>query len=691
MNRKSYKSPKDVGLVGRAGKSRRSDKEDLASRVLPEPFTKASIIFSALLAVVIFSVYAQVLEFEFLVCDDDVYVTKNANVLEGLTWRGVVWAFSGPHAGNYHPLTWLSHMLDVQLFGTNPAGHHAVNVLFHAATSVLLFWALRQIAGSFWPPLLVAFVFALHPLRVESVAWVAERKDVLSAFFGILTLLFYGWYARCQSWRACLPYVGMLLAFGCGLLSKSMIVTLPCVLMLVDYWPCRRLELGSIDNSKAETRYPPRRWYFLLAEKIPLGAIALWFCHKAIQGQSAFGALNSLEAISMQGRMLNALVSFVAYITDTLCPTRLAIFYPHPIVLEKRIPYELYFQAVLAGMVLLAITLPALFFWRRRPYWLVGWCWYLGTLMPVIGIVQVGTQARADRYTYLPSISLYILFVWGGSEIFHRWNRPKIPAAVLTSLILVGLPAVTWFQVSHWKDSLTLFEHAKRVTDENYFACNHIGVAYQQLKKPEQAKLAFEESIRIMKDYDFGNNNLGIYYADKGDTRKAQSHFERAVRTNPQYVDALSNLGVIYTRQNRFEEAEKLQLQSLKIAPDRANSHFNLGVVYIKQKRWKQAVASYQRALELNPDLRSAHLPLGIAYFNLERGDLAEDHLEQARAAAPDDLTPLLGLGELYLHQKDFDRAEGYFVKVLRLDPANVAAQKYLQQVRRLQAAQQGR
>ena len=688
MNQKSNKPPKDV--VGRARKARPSTKENLVSRVLPEPFSNASIIFSVLLAIVIFSVYAQVLEFEFLVCDDDVYVTKNAVVLEGLTWRGVVWAFSGPHAGNYHPLTWLSHMLDVQLFGTNPGGHHAVNVLLHAATSVVLFWALRQIAGSFWPPLVVAFLFALHPLRVESVAWVAERKDVLSAFFGILTLLFYAWYARCQGWRACWPYVGMLLAFGCGLFSKSMIVTLPCVLMLLDYWPCQRFGPGSTDNSESETRHPPRRWYFLLAEKIPLGMIAVWFCHKAIQGQSAFGALNSLEAIPMQGRMLNALVSFVAYIQDTLCPTRLAIFYPHPIVLEKRIPYELYLQAVVAGMVLLAITLPALFFWRRRPYWLVGWCWYLGTLMPVIGIVQVGTQARADRYTYLPSIGLYILFVWGGSELCQRWNRSKIPAVILTSLILTGLSAATWFQASYWRDSLTLFEHAKRVTDRNYFACNHIGVAYEQLKKPEQARLAFEESIRIMKDYDFGNNNLGIYYADKGDVKRAQSHFERAILTNPRYVDALSNLGVIYARQGRLEEAEKMQLQALEIVPNRANSYFNLGVVYIKQKRWKDAVACYQRALQLNPGLTASHLSLGIAYFNLERGDLAEEHLEQATVAAPDDPVPLLGLGELYLHQKDFDRAEQYFVKVLQLDPRNVAAQKYLQEVRHLRATQQG-
>jgi len=639
-------------------------------------------------------VYAQVRSHEFLVCDDDMYVTDNPIIRLGLTWKGFLWAFEKPHVGNYHPLTWLSHMSDVECFGLAPGPHHLVNVVLHAATSIMLLMVLRFMTGRFWPPVIAAFLFALHPLRVESVAWVAERKDVLCGLFWMATMLSYVWYVQATHSPPSLTtsrirtylvtgsrYLLVVFFFTCALLSKSMAVTLPCVLFLCDFWPLAR-------QTPAEKRHDSlftNAWRTgkLLLEKVPLLLIAAWTCWMTVQGQSSAGAVNTLEAIPMDSRITNALVTYVAYLVKTMAPGGLSIFYPHFYVLDQELPSGLVIQAVLAGIFLSGITITAFATARRWPFFLVGWLWYLGTLVPVIGLVQVGTQSMADRYTYLPSIGICIIVVWGLCELTEKTSQRHLSNAMVSVAVILALTLLSWQYTQRWKNNFDLFEHAVRVTDRNYFAYNHIGLAYDAIQDSEQARKAFERAIELNPNYDFAHNNLAVFFARTSNFERALQHLTIAVGVNPHYVDAHSNLAVTYEMLGQFEKAEQYQLKAIELQPDRADSHFNLGIVYQKIKRWEQAAACFETAIRLNPSHARAYHSLGLMQYELREEEQAVESLRRAIHIDPNYPQALNALGLLYQEQQDWAQAKQYFEESLRIQPDQPQIQQLWRDIKR--------
>ncbi len=418
-------------------------------------------------------VYWQVGDHEFINYDDNVYITDNAQVQKGLTSKGIIWAFTTSHTGNWHPLTWISHMLDCELYGLNPRGHHLTNVLLHMANAILLFVVLRWMTGAIWRSGLVAALFALHPLHVESVAWAAERKDVLSTFFWLLTMVAYVHYVNRPGGKR---YLLVLVTFFLGLMAKPMLVTLPFVLLLLDYWPLNRFKpravTGSVEDqslgfqSSGDDKLPILK---AVMEKTPLFLMSLFSCVVTVMAQQEAGAISTLEIVPFKLRIANGLVSFVAYMGKMIWPQDLAVFYPHPIS-DLQI-----WKPVAAGLFLLIVSTVALWVAQRCRYVLVGWLWYLGTLVPVIGLVQVGEQAMADRYTYVPLIGLFIVVVWGFADLVKGWRSRRWVVSVSAAVMVLALMAGSWLQVAHWKSSVKLFKHALDATSNNYVAHYNLG------------------------------------------------------------------------------------------------------------------------------------------------------------------------------------------------------------------------
>ena len=429
---------------------------------------RGTIIYPLLIAVTL-AAFWQVRDHEFVHYDDDKYVMENPHVPTGLTRESIKWAFTATHASNWHPLTWLSHMLDCQLYGLNPRGHHVSSLLFHAANTVLLFLVLRRMTGALWKSAFVAALFAIHPLHVESVAWVAERKDVLSTLFWMLTMLAYLRYVEKPTIQRYLP---VLMLFALGLMAKPMLVTLPFVLLLMDYWP-----LGRLDNGLSVTRDRLKRYWGLVREKLPLFALTAISCVVTFLVQRHGGAMPDLEWLPLDVRIANALVSYAKYIGKMLLPRHLAVLYPYP---SGTLPLW-----QLAGAVFLLMYVSVMVFRSRQryPYLAVGWAWYVGTLVPTIGIVQVGKQALADRYTYVPLIGLFIIIAWGVPDLVARWcvvsswRRRRILLAVSATASILALMTCTWFQVGRWRDRISLYTHALRVTSNNATIHNNLGNA----------------------------------------------------------------------------------------------------------------------------------------------------------------------------------------------------------------------
>lgn len=473
-------------------------------------------------------VFWQVQDHDFVNYDDNLYVTQNRHVQAGLTGEGVIWAFTSMHASNWHPLTWLSHMLDCEIYGLDPKGHHVTNLLLHAANTALLFLVLRWMTGALWRPACVAALFALHPLHVESVAWVAERKDVLSTFFWILTMFAYTWYVKGSSHGR---YLLVLLAFALGLMAKSMLVTLPFVLLLLDYWPLRRLSM-----SVSATNDNRIGLWNVIREKLPLLTLTAGSCLVTFLAQRIGPAVQSLSQISLQARISNALVSYVKYIGKMIWPSRLAIFYPHPL---NSLPV---WQIAGATLLLLCITILILQKTGRYPYLTVGWLWFLGTLVPVVGIVQVGGQAMADRYTYVPLIGLFICITWAISSLVAEWSHQKVVVSILVVVAFSALATRTWFQLRHWENSIALSKHALDVTANNYLAHNNLGVELVGQRKYEEAIDHYYEALRIQPGYAEAHNNLGVALAYSGRLQEAIEHIFTALRIRPEYADAHQNL-----------------------------------------------------------------------------------------------------------------------------------------------------
>jgi Flp pilus assembly protein TadD len=563
------------------------------------------------LVVSILGVYWQVKNHQFVNYDDNVYISDNPQVQSGFTSKTLSWAFTTTQAGNWHPLTWFSHMMDYRLFGLNPRGHHLSSVLLHILNSILLFLLLRWATSVIWPSALVASLFALHPLHVESVAWVAERKDVLSTFFSFLTILAYINYAKLPKKR---NYLLVLLLFALGLMAKPMLVTLPFVLLLLDYWPLNRFqsrrEYGSGDNKTDKSSEPsseklqPLR---LIGEKLPMFILSGISCVVTLWAQEKAGALSGLEIVPVKWRIANAILSSVYYMGKMIWPRGLAVFYPHP---EDSLPI---WQAVLAGFFLLMVSIVVIRMAARYKYGVVGWLWYLGTLVPVIGLVQVGEQAMADRYTYVPLIGLFIIIAWGLADLGKESRRRRNLLIVSVISLLLVLALCSWQQARLWKNSVGLFEHTLEVTTDNYVAHYTLGNALALQGNLVGAMVHYNEALRIKPNHAEVHNNLGNALALQGNLPEAVAHYKESLRIAPRQGKTHRNLGVALDRQGKYEEAMRHYLEALRLNPQDAQSHNNIGVTLAEQGKLEEAIAHFSEAVKINPNFTEAQR-------NLENG-----------------------------------------------------------------------
>lgn len=687
--------------------------------------------------------FGQTLGHDFVQYDDQSYVLDNPQVRRGLSMEGIVWAFTRSHVANWHPLTWLSHMADVQLHGLNPRGHHATNLLLHAVNTVLLFAALRWLttpwqqtetqatyAGKAKSPqekkpkrgalsdglaatdvetlwsrgaaALVAALFAVHPLHVESVAWIAERKDLLSTFFGLLALVAYRWYVAAPSIAR---YACIVACLAGSLMSKAMLVTLPAVLLLLDYWPLRRLVPGPAFFTEA------RR---LLVEKLPLLALVVVSSVVTLLSQRTEGAMQELARFPLIDRIANAVVAYAAYLVKAAWPVDLTCFYPHP---GRDLLSQPAFvgQLAAASVLLLAISAFVWFHRRSRPYLIVGWLWYLGTLVPVIGLVQVGEQAYADRYTYVPLIGIFVLVVWGARDLCRGLRlSPALPIAA-AACVVATCTVLTWQQVQVWQNSLTLFAHNAKVRPDSYVA--HWGLARALIEKGriEDALHHAQRSLQLRPNHPFSHRAFGGVEAARGNWAAAQSHFERALAIRPDDAESLTARGVSFAQQGqteraiedfqralevnpsleaarlewvrtlitagRLDEARQSLGPALQQHPDEAEWHALQGMLLVRQGDHAAAVDSYRRATKLAPNTVEYALRLASALTSAGRIDEAADLYAELQMRHPESLAAALGRASILSRQNRLAEAAAAYEQALSLRPDRAATHVALAQV----------
>jgi protein O-mannosyl-transferase len=523
------------------------------------------------LAVLTLLVFGQTLWHDFINYDDPHYVYENTKITGGLSISGIAWAFSHIHSLNWHPLTTISHMLDCQLYGLKAGWHHFTNVLLHTLAAMLLFLALQQMTGAVWRSAFVAAVFAIHPLRVESVAWIAERKDVLSGVFFMLTLLAYVNYVRSPRVRG---YLVVVFLFACGLMSKPMLVTLPFVLLLLDYWPLDRIK-GQL--------------WKRVAEKIPL--IALSAVSSVITFLVQKGAVGQTEELPIFERINNAVVSYVLYIWQMLWPVNLAVFYPHP---ENRLPL---WEIVCCLLVLMCITVAAIVMRKQRPYLLTGWLWYLGMLVPVIGLVQVGWQGRADRYTYLPQIGLYIAATWGVANLTALHKHRRATLSTVAVLVIAALSSCAWVQTSYWRNSETLFRHALAVTTNNDVAENNLGIVFLGQGKLDEAISLLQSAIDLRSDNSPAHENLAKALLQKGQVADALVHYRKLLDLQPDNMEVHNIVGTVLVQQGRVREGAEEWEKVLSVDADNGNAMSNLAWVFATSP--DQSIRNGAKAVQL--------------------------------------------------------------------------------------------
>jgi protein O-mannosyl-transferase len=560
------------------------------------------------LALVTLGVFWHAVANGFVNVDDHRYVFENPYVQDGLTAASVCWAFTTFETSNWHPLTWLSLEADAQLSGTGPRGFHRTNVLLHAANAVLLFVALRCLTGRVWPAGLVAALFALHPLHVESVAWVSERKDVLSTFFWMLALIAYAWYVRRPGWRR---YFAVVTALVLGLLAKPMLVSLPFVLLLLDYWPLRRSGM--------------RR---LVWEKAPLFVVAAASCVVTYYAQS-HGAIQSFSDFSLAARAANAVVAYATYLRKMVWPHDLAAFYPHP---RDGLPP---WQIAAAAVLLAAISGCVLALARRQPYLLVGWLWYLGTLVPVIGLVQVGVQGMADRYTYVPLIGCFLMVAWGLADL-AVWGRSQIALPALGGVALIGCAVLSWLQVTYWRNSIRLWEHTLQVTTRNAFAHQNLGAAFVEEGKEAEAMRQFEACLQADPRNGSAHHSLGVLLANAGRGEEAIQHLQTAIELIPRYWMAHTSLGALLARQGKLEEADQQFARACQINPNNPEAYDQWGTVLVRLGRLDEAVTRYRRAIQLAPEVVQYHCDLALALHRQGNRGAADLQYQEALRLDPD-------------------------------------------------------
>jgi tetratricopeptide (TPR) repeat protein len=580
---------------------------------------------------------------DFIKFDDGPYVYENAYVQSGLNWNSIGKAFSSELAekgGFWHPLTWLSLMLDYQIFGLKPFGYHLTNLLFHVISTILLFLVFHRMTKTLWPSAFVAALFAIHPLHVESVAWIAERKDVLSTFFFVLTMGAYSYYVDHPGLRR---YFLVLLFFVLGLMAKAMLVTLPFVLLLLDYWPLQRFQeikpdpkvqpevskLLTSDKQKKKSKKkqaiketlevkkpadPEYKWsliYPLLWEKVPLFVLTILFSIITYIAEQKAGAVHS-EVFPMGVRIGNAFISYIVYIGKMIWPNNLAVFYPYPM---GWIPWQ-----VLGSVFLLtAITVAVFKMSKRFAYLATGWLWYAGTLVPVIGLVKIGGFVRADRYTYIPLIGLFIMVAWGVPDLLKKWKYRKQILLTSSALIILCLSIITWTQVGYWQNSITLFNHTLNVTDYNWLIYYNRGFIYASLGNDRQAIEDYGRAIESRPGYADAYYNRGLSYVGLGNYRQAIEDYGRAIESRPGYADAYYNRGNVYAGLGNYKQAIEDYGRAIEIKPAYAEAYNNRGNAYNGLGNYRQAIEDYGRAIEIKPAYTEAYFNRGVDY--LTHGD----------------------------------------------------------------------
>lgn len=518
------------------------------------------------LVIIILAVYMKAGNHQFLDFDDRDYVTNNSHVASGITYDNIIWAFTSVDKSNWHPITWLSHMADVQLYGMNPRGHHLTNVVIHTASSVLLLLLLFRLTGALWQSSFVAFLFALHPLHVESVAWVAERKDVLSAFFWFFTLLLYAAYVARPKPAL---YLFALFSFVLGLMSKPMLVTLPVVMLLIDFWPLHRWQHEKL-------RPISGRALAIIKEKIPFFACSILSSIITIYAQYHGGAMSSLDEMPYQVRVENALISYVKYIGKTLWPHDLAVFYPPSAFSLWQVINSLLFLSIVTTIVIRAM--------RRYPYLLVGWFWFLVTLVPVIGLIQVGGQSMADRYSYIPVIGLFIMVAWGIPDLTVGMKHRQSILSMLAGVVIIVFSAQTWRQLGYWHDNISLFRHTIQVTTDNYIIHNNLGGALAENGDLDAAILEYQEALRINPNDVKTHNNLGIALGKKGAFDAAIKEFQASLRINPTDGEIHNNLGFTLFNKGSMDAAIHEYQEALRLNPNDTKAYYNLEMAQAKMK-----------------------------------------------------------------------------------------------------------
>jgi len=665
---------------------------------------KYTYIIIVLLILVSFIAFGRIPGNDFVNYDDDILITENSHIQTGINAESIKWAFTNSSVEYWHPLAWLSIMLDWRLFGANASGHHLESLLWHLGSAILLFLFLSKATGALWPSAFAAALFALHPLRVESVAWAAERKDVLSVFFGMATLYAYAYYVEKPQIS---KYFICLILFVLSLMSKLTLVTLPCVLLLLDYWPLGRWQKASTPDSvpvlvdkgtgkkksiklKAESSVDKKitkpvqsgRQVIgnLLWEKVPFFFLALSLGIMGIWQAQKDRLFISLQQNPFFDRIMNAIVSYVSYLGKTFWPIDLAVFYPYPDAPPL-------WQFLGALLIFLLISAVVILYIRKLPFLFVGWFWYLGVLFPVIGLMQAGVQTMADRYTYFPSIGIAIMLTWGVGYLLPKEKLRKIiiiPAAI----ILAALTFLTWQQCGYWKNSISLFNHVLRATKDNYVAHINLGVALFAEGKNEEAIHHFLESIEINPYISNTHLNLAHALVIQGRIEEAIAQYLAVIKINPDKEEAHSNLGVVLATQGKKladqgkksaaqrmnEEAIAQYLAVIKINPDKEEAHSNLGVVLAAQGRNEEAIAHYLAAIKINPNYDNAYYNLANLY--IKQGKIAEaiDNYVQAIKINPDHFDAHFNLADVFVQQSKIDQAIEHFREAVRINPSSFKA-----------------
>ena len=558
------------------------------------PSHQKKIIIVVGLILLTLAVYWNVQNFGFINYDDNLYVTENDLIQSGLSIRGLVGVLTDTRTGNWHPLTMISHAIDWELFRQNAGGHHWSSLIIHIINTVLLFLLLNQMTGAIWRSALVAALFAIHPINVESVAWVAERKNVLSTFFWFLTMMFYVWYVQKPGWQRYLP---VFVCFALGLMSKSMLVTLPFVLLLMDYWPLNRTAIDTSNHRQANTELSQQKakvkFHFLILEKIPLLILSVIFSGLALFTQQMEKAMAGFDILPLSERIANALTSYILYVKNVFWPFQLAVFYP-----MECIPLQ---SMLLAAAALIFITIIFCFYGRKYPYLTVGWFWYLGTMVPVIGLVQVGSQSMADRYAYVPVIGIFLMLVFGVADFLQKFKAGK-----WMMLFFLFISAILIYfshqQVQYWENTYTLYTHAIKTVKENVLLYRNLGIEMINENKPEEAAEWLRKAVSLNKTDPALRNSLGVALTMMGKYSEAEEEYKKALQFDPTSIRARNNLGMLYLHTGKNDDALVQFQETLRLQSRFANAHYRLAVIYKRKRLNEKANYHYQEAIRINPE-----------------------------------------------------------------------------------------